>query len=319
MQKVFITGASGFAGSHLVDYLISQKKYELYGTYLTERSLINIKQNSNKINLFQLDLQDQNKTLEIIQKIKPDSIYHLAAFASVGQSLENPKEVIINNITAELNLLEAIKKSDFKDIKTLIVTSADIYGKVSVKDIPIDEETPLNPTSGYAVSKIAQDYLALQYYTTYDIPIVRVRPFNHFGPRQSSGFVIADFAKKIVEIENGLIPPILNVGNLDSRRDFTDVRDMVRGYQMLLEKGLPGEAYNIGSGRSYKISEILNILISNAKLPISINVDSSLFRQGEAQYRVCDSTKFKRLTGWESLISLSKSLKDTLDYWRAIV
>ncbi|GDX61740.1 GDP-mannose 4,6-dehydratase [Candidatus Levyibacteriota bacterium] len=319
MQKVFITGASGFAGSHLVDYLISQKKYELYGTYLTERSLINIKQNSNKINLFQLDLQDQNKTLEIIQKIKPDSIYHLAAFASVGQSLENPKEVIINNITAELNLLEAIKKSDFKDIKTLIVTSADIYGKVSVKDIPIDEETPLNPTSGYAVSKIAQDYLALQYYTTYDIPIVRVRPFNHFGPRQSSGFVIADFAKKIVEIENGLIPPILNVGNLDSRRDFTDVRDMVRGYQMLLEKGLPGEAYNIGSGRSYKISEILNILISNAKLPISINVDSSLFRQGEAQDRVCDSTKFKRLTGWESLISLSKSLKDTLDYWRAIV
>lgn len=199
------------------------------------------------------------------------------------------------------------------------MTSADIYGKVSVKDIPIDEETPLNPTSGYAVSKIAQDYLALQYYTTYDIPIVRVRPFNHFGPRQSSGFVIADFAKKIVEIENGLIPPILNVGNLDSRRDFTDVRDMVRGYQMLLEKGLPGEAYNIGSGRSYKISEILNILISNAKLPISINVDSSLFRQGEAQDRVCDSTKFKRLTGWESLISLSKSLKDTLDYWRAIV
>ena len=319
MQKVFITGASGFAGSHLVDYLISQKKYELYGTYLTERSLINIKQNSNKINLFQLDLQDQNKTLEIIQKIKPDSICHLAAFASVGQSLENLKELIINNITAELNLLEAIKKSDFKDIKTLIVTSADIYGKVSVKDIPIDEETPLNPTSGYAVSKIAQDYLALQYYTTYDIPIVRVRPFNHFGPRQSSGFVIADFAKKIVEIENGLIPPILNVGNLDSRRDFTDVRDMVRGYQMLLEKGLPGEAYNIGSGRSYKISEILNILISNAKLPISINVDSSLFRQGEAQDRVCDSTKFKRLTGWESLISLSKSLKDTLDYWRAIV
>ena len=182
----------------------------------------------------------------------------------------------------------------------------------------MDENTAFRPTNTYAVSKIAQDFLGLQYYISYRLKIIRVRPFNHIGPRQSAGFVVSDFAKKIADIEKGRMDPILRVGNLQAKRDFTDVRDMVRAYNFLIEKGEFGEVYNIGSGVSYSISEILDILLSFSKIKIKVEIDHSLLRPEDAQDRLCDNKKFVELTDWKPSIPIEKSLKDTLDYWRNI-
>jgi len=194
-----------------------------------------------------------------------------------------------------------------------------VYGKVSEKDLPIDEDTPFMPTNAYAVSKITQDFLGLQYVLSYKLQIVRVRPFNHFGPRQATGFVIADWCKKIAQIEKGEIPPVVKVGNLKAKRDFTDVRDMVEAYAILLEKGKTGEAYNIGSGKSLCIEDILKILLKEAKVKISVEKDDLLFRPVDSLERVCDNRKFVSLSGWQPKIAIEKTLKETLDYWRNIV
>lgn len=318
-KKVLITGISGFAGSHLAEFLIAQKKYEVSGTYLASASLINLAKIVKKLHLAKIDLTYQEEITSFVKKIKPDLVFHLAALPAVGESFDHPKETIINNVVAQLNLLEAIKKLGFLNCRILVVSSADIYGRVSKKDLAIDEKTSFYPTNTYAVSKIAQDFLGLQYFLSYKLKIIRARPFNHIGPRQSPGFVIADFAQKIAKIEKGKSEPVLRVGNLLSRRDFTDVRDMVRAYTLLIEKGILGEAYNIGSGVSYKISDMLEMLLSLAKVKITIKEDSLLFRPQDSPDRVCDNRKFVKLTNWKPEIPLSQTLKETLDYWRNIV
>lgn len=318
-KRVLITGISGFAGSHLAEFFIAQKKHEVSGTYLTSASLINLAKIVKKLNLVEVDLTHQEEITSFVKKIKPDLVFHLAALPAVGESFDRPGETIINNITAQLNLLEAIRKLGFLDCRILIVSSADIYGRVSKKDLAIDEKTSFYPTNTYAVSKIAQDFLGLQYFLSYKLKVIRVRPFNHIGPRQSPGFVIADFAQKIAKIEKGKSEPVLRVGNLVSRRDFTDVRDMVRAYTLLIEKGIIGEAYNIGSGVSHKISDMLKMLLSFTKVKIVVQEDSLLFRPQDSPYRVCDNRKFVKLTNWKPEIPLVQTLKDTLDYWRNIV
>lgn len=318
-KKVLITGISGFAGSHLAEFLIAQKKYEASGTYLTSASLINLAKIVKKLHLSKVDLTHQKEIISFVKKIKPDLIFHLAALPAVGESFDRPGETIINNIIAQLNLLEAIKKLGFLDCRILVVSSADIYGNVPRKDLAIDEEAGFYPTNTYAVSKIAQDFLGLQYFLSYKLKIIRARPFNHIGPRQSPGFVIADFAQKIAKIEKGNSEPVLRVGNLLSRRDFTDVRDMVRAYPLLIEKGILGEVYNIGSGVSHKISDMLDILLSFTKAKITIEEDPLLFRPQDSPDRVCDNRKFVKLTNWKPEVSLSQTLKETLDYWRNIV
>lgn len=317
--KVLITGATGFAGSHLIEQVFARSKYVMYGTYLVDNSLKNIGKFVKDITLIKVNLLDKEKTFKLISSCKPDLLFHLAAMPAVGGSYENPSETIVNNIMSELNILESVKKAKLKECKILIVSSADVYGKVSKDDLPIDEETPFMPTNSYAVSKIAQDYLGLQYFLSYNLKIIRVRPFNHVGPRQSEGFVVADFAKRIAEIEKRKKDPILRVGNLEARRDFTDVRDMVYAYSLLIEKGKIGEVYNIGSGISYKIKDILDMLITLAKVPIRVKIDNSLLRPEDVLERVCDNRKFKELTNWSPSISIHQTLKDTLDYWRNIV
>lgn len=319
MNNILITGISGFAGSFLSEYLISQNKGKIFGTYLEETSLKNIESLKTKVNLFKLNLIDEKKVLDIVNQIKPDLIFHLAALTSPKASFDNPFETIQNNVKGELNLLEAVRKLNLLNTRILITSSAEIYGVVKRKDLPIDEETPLMPTSPYAVSKITQDFLALQYFLSYKIKIIRVRPFNHVGPRQAPDFVVSSFAKKIAEIEKNKADNVLSVGNLDSKRDFTDVRDMVRAYSILIEKGREGDAYNIGSGRSYEISEILNKMLSLAKTKIKVKVDESLLRPSDNPDLVCDRTKFTNLTGWEPKIPIDKTLRDTLDYWRNII
>lgn len=315
MKKAFITGISGFAGSHLAEQLL-EKGYQVAGTYLSEESL-ELLPNKDKINLHKLNLLEENKTEEIIEKERPDFLFHLAALISPKASFDNPKETFVNNICAEINILEAVKKLAF-ETKILIVSSGEIYGLVSKEDLPIDEQTPFNPTNPYAVSKLAQDFLGLQYHLSYKLNIIRVRPFNHAGPRQSPSFVISAFAKGIAEIEKGK-KKVLPVGNIKSKRDFSDVRDMVKAYVLAVEKGQIGEVYNLGGGKSYVISQILEMLKGMSSSRIEVSEDPSLMAPADNPELICDYSKFERETGWKPQIPIEKTLSDTLDYWRSAV
>lgn len=319
MKNILITGISGFAGSFLAEYLISQNKGKISGTYLEEAGLPSIGNLTAKVDLFKLNLTNEKKVFDIVKETKPDFIYHLAALTSPKASFDNPFEAIQNNVKAQLNLLEAVRKLDLLNTRILIASSAEVYGIVEKKDLPIDEGTKLMPASPYAVSKITQDFLALQYFLSYGMKIIRIRPFNHIGPRQKSYFVVSAFAKKIAEIERGKIDNTLSVGNLDSKRDFTDVRDMVVAYSLAIEKCRWGEVYNIGSGSSYAISEILDKMLSLSKVKIKVKVDESLLRPSDNPDLLCNRSKFTSLTGWKPEILIDKTLKDTLDYWRNII
>lgn len=321
MKKVLVTGVSGFAGTHLAEYLSLSGNFHISGTYLDEQSLGNLSKLQDKTRLFKVDLIDKAKTSGIIKSIKPDIVYHLAALTSPAQSFKDPSVTIANNVTAQVNILEALKDEKLLNTKILIVSSADVYGMVAPEDLPIDEETPLNPVSPYAVSKIAQDFLGLQYFLAHKLQVVRVRPFNHIGPMQAPSFVVSTFAKKIAEIEKGKgeFGNVLKVGNLEAKRDFSDVRDVVIAYSLLIEKGVPGDVYNVGSGMSFKISDILGKLISFSTADIKVEIDPLLLRPIDEPNLVCDNEKIKKTTGWEPKIPIDKSLKDTLDYWRDIL
>lgn len=319
MKKILITGISGFAGSFLAEYLASQRNIEIYGTYLADASLEYLKNIRSKIFVGKVDLIQKNRVADFIRKVKPDFIYHLAALSSPADSFKNPEETIVNNIVAQLNLFEAVRDIGLIHARILVISSGDSYGIVNIDDLPIDENTPFMPVSPYAVSKITQDYLALQYHLSYRLQVIRARPFNHIGPRQSPNFVVASFAKRIAEIERGIIKPVLRVGNLETKRDFTDVRDMVRAYVLILEKGKIGDVYNIGSGKAYEISQIVDKLLSFAKKKIEIKVDKSLLRPNDTPVLLCDNRKFKKVTNWEPQMPLDITLQDTLDYWRNLV
>lgn len=311
MKKVLITGIGGFAGSHLCDFLLTKKDLTVFGTDLRK----NGPAQTPKALVYTVDLTDYHVVTKIIAEIKPDYIFHLAALTSPAKSFSHPFDTLENNIKAEINLLEAVKNEKLK-ARILIIGSADEYGLVKPEENPVGENQPLQPTSPYAVSKIAQDFLALQYALAYKMDIVRVRPFNHIGPRQNPGFVVCAFAKQIAEIEKGKKKPVISVGNLSAIRDFTDVHDMVEAYYLTLLKGKTGEVYNLGSGRGYKMKEILNLLLSHASKKITIRIDQSLLRPIDDPILVCDASKFYKLTGWSPKIALKDTLKSVLEYWR---
>lgn len=313
MKKVLITGATGFVGKHLTDYLFQKSELELYGTSLSESD------KNEKIHIKKIDLTDLNQVKNLINEIKPDYVYNLAALTSPAESFKNPAPVVLSNIGIQINLLNALKDAGLMDTRTLIVSSSEVYGMVEEKDLPIDEETPMRPVSPYAVSKIAQDFMGLQYNLSYKMDIVRVRPFNHTGPGQTPVFVIPAFAKQIAQIEKGIQEAVISVGNLSSKRDFTDVRDIVQGYQLLTEKGVGGEAYNIGSGKSVAIKYLLDTLLSMSKESIEVRQDPERLLPVEIPSVYCDNSKINSLTGWKPEISIEKTLKDTLDYWRSVV
>ncbi len=319
MNKTLITGITGFAGSYLAEYLVSTGQYDVSGTYLFDDSLVNVDKIKNKLNLIKADLSSEKKVFNIVKETSPQIIFHLAALTSTADSFRIPAETLTNNISLQVNLFEAVRKYNLLDTKILIVSSADIYGLVSKENLPIDEQTPLTPTNPYSVSKIAQDFLGLTYFLSYKLKAIRVRPFNHIGPRQSPQFVVSSFAKQIAEIEKGKREPILRVGNLGTKRDFTNVKDIVYAYTLAIEKGKDGEVYNIGTGISYKISDILDKLISFSSSKIGIEEEKALFRPTDNPDLVCNANKFKKLTGWKPKISIDTTLKDTLDYWRHII
>jgi len=260
-------------------------------------------------------LMDLQALKELFAEIKPDYIFHLAAQAFVPASWADPWSTLENNIRGQLNvLLAAIDLGTHPRI--LVVGSADEYGIVAPKELPIRETNALRPNSPYAVSKVAQDMLGYQYYASHKLPVVRVRPFNHIGPGQSPAFVASAFAKQVAEAEAGLREPVVRVGNLDARRDFSDVRDIVRGYYLAISKGEPGQVYNLGAECSYAIRELLDGLISLSRISLTVELDPARLRPSDVPEIVADCSKFRAQTGWQAQIPLERSLSDILNYWR---
>lgn len=313
MKKALITGISGFVGSHLTELLIS-KDFAVYGVAHPDHGTTNIDNLIKDIVLYRGDLQEKIFVNKILQANNFDYIFHLAAYPSPPQSFVDPKGTIENNLFSQLNLLEAAVKSK-SAAKILIIGSSDEYGNVEKKYLPVSENTPLAPTTPYAVSKIAQDFLGLQYFLHYKLNIIRVRPFNHIGPRQSTSFVVPAFASQIAQLEK-IGGGQIKTGNLESSRDFTDVRDMTRAYLLALEKGKVGEVYNLGSSHSYKIADILKRLLSISKVEIEVKTEKTLLRSQDTENVYCDFTKFKKYTGWQPTIPIDKTLFDTIEYER---
>lgn len=311
--KALITGVSGFVGSHLAEYLLEATDWDVAGTVFGPYG--NIAGLCSQLELYPAELSRLDVMTFILEQAQPDIVFHLAAQPLVSASRHDPWGTLETNIRMQLNVLEGVARVK-PDCRVLVVGSSEEYGLVGPEALPIDEDTPLCPMSPYALSKVAQDLMGLQYHLTHKLHVVRVRPFNHIGPRQGVGFVAPDFASQIAAAELGLQPPTIKVGNLDARRDFSDVRDVVQAYVMLITEGEPGQVYNIGAGESHAIQELLDTLLDKSRVPIEVQQDPQRMRPSEVPDAVCDASRIRERTGWQATISFEQSLQDILDYWR---
>jgi GDP-4-dehydro-6-deoxy-D-mannose reductase len=315
-MKVLVTGITGFAGSHLVDYLLTLPGVEVMGILRWRSRTENIEHFRDKVRLIECDLRDASSVRDVMEQLRPDRIFHLAAQSFVPTSWTAPTESLVTNIIGQLNIFEAVKKLHIMP-RIQLACSSEQYGMVFENELPIRETNPMRPLSPYAVSKVGQDMLGYQYWMSYQLPVIRTRGFNHEGPRRGPVFVCSDFAKQIADIERGLKPPVIRVGNLEARRDFSDVRDVVRAYWLSLEKGQPGECYNICSGRAWTIREMLDMLLGMTKAKVTIEQDATRMRPSDVPVLLGDASKFRKATGWEPTIPFEQTLRDLLDYWRA--
>jgi GDP-4-dehydro-6-deoxy-D-mannose reductase len=308
-MRVLITGIGGFVGQHLLRHLTSaQPNAELHGVVLRPEDGAHLAAVCHAV-----DLAAEDQVHALIARLRPARIYHLAAQASPRQSFTAPWDTLANNIRGQLNLILACLAADVRP-RMLVVSSAEIYGPGDGS--AITEDAPLCPSSPYGVSKVAQDLLGLQYHLSHDLPLMRARPFNHFGPGQREGFVAPDFAMQVARIEAGLQAPVLEVGNLAARRDFTDVRDIVRAYHLLLEQGEPGTAYNIASGTAHSVQEILDTLISFSRASITVRADPARFLPVDVPVRLGSAERLRAATGWQPQIPFEQTLRDLLDECR---
>jgi len=314
-MRVLVTGITGFAGSHLVDYLLTLPGVEVIGIQRWRSRTENIEHFLDRVRMFECDLRDASSVRDVLEEVKPERIFHLAAQSFVPTSWTAPTESLTTNILGQLNIFEAVKKLHIKPL-IQIACSSEEYGLVHETELPIRETNPLRPLSPYAVSKVGQDMLGFQYWMSYRMPVVRTRGFNHEGPRRGPVFVCSDFAKQIADIERGRREPVIRVGNLEARRDFTDVRDVARGYWLSLEKGEPGEVYNICSGRAWVIRDMLDQLLSLSKVKVKVEPESSRMRPSDVPVLLGDASKFRKATGWEPEIPFEQTLRDLLDFWR---
>lgn len=313
-MKGLITGVSGFVGSHLAEFLLANTDWQIAGTVFGPYG--NIADLCGRLELYPAELSRLDVVTFILEQARPDVIFHLAAQPLVGVSRQDPWGTLETNIRVQLNILEGVAQVR-PECRVLVVGSSEEYGLVSPDRLPVNEDTPFCPLNAYALSKIAQDLLGLQYYLTHRLFVVRVRPFNHTGPRQRLGFVAPDLARQIAAAELGLQPPTIEVGNLTSRRDFSDVRDVVRAYYLAITRGEPGQVYNVGSGRSHSIQEVLDTLLSFSRVPIEVVQDPNRMRPSEVPEITCDAARLRAQTGWQPQIPFEQSLRDVLDYWRA--
>ena len=314
-MRVLITGLTGFVGSHLADYLVSRGDVELFGTHRWRSRMDNIEHLRGRITLVECDLRDPTAARRALAAVRPHRVFHLAAQSYVPTSWLMPAETLLPNVQAQLNVFEAVRDLGLPT-QIHIAGSSEEYGLVQPDEVPIREENPLRPLSPYAVSKVAQDLLAYQYWRSYGLHTVRTRGFNHSGPRRGEVFVTSNFARQIAEIEKGLRGPVIHVGNLESVRDFTDVRDMVRAYWLALEHGEPGAVYNICSGKGYPIRQVLETLLGLAQVTVEIREDPERMRPSDVPVLVGDCSRFRRITGWAPTIPFDTTLADVLGYWR---
>ncbi len=313
-MRVLITGAGGFVGNHLITHLReADPDADIHGTVRTTRPL-----DTTGTTFHTLDLRAPDAVEDLISTIQPDHIYHMAAQTFVPRSFEAPWETLETNIRSQVNLIQACLKHDLKP-RILVVASAEIYGVVTPEDLPIVEDRPLAPSSPYGVSKVAQDVLGAQYFRSHELPIMRARPFNHFGPGQNERFVAPAFASQIARIEAGEQAPKIRVGDLSAKRDFTDVRDIVRAYGLIMEKGTPGEAYNVASGQARSIQELLDTLIRLAGVDITVEVDESRLRPVNIPELTGSIARLQAATGWAPERSFEDTLLDVLNDCRARV
>jgi GDP-4-dehydro-6-deoxy-D-mannose reductase len=314
--KCLVTGITGFAGSHLAEYLLSRGDCEVHGTMRWRSRMENISHLGNRITTHVCDIRDATAMYELIRDLKPDRIYHLAAQSFVPMSWTAPAETMTTNVLGQINIFEAIRAVGCPT-RVQIACSSEEYGMVLPEEAPIKETNPLRPLSPYAVSKVAQDLMGYQYHQSYGMHTIRTRGFNHTGPRRGDVFVTSNFAKQIVDIEKGKKEPVIHVGNLEAVRDFTDVRDTVVAYYLALEKGKPGDVYNVATGKGYKIREMLDILLSYSKIKIETRQDPKRMRPSDVELLLGDATKLRTETGWEPKYKFEQTMKDLLDYWRS--
>jgi GDP-4-dehydro-6-deoxy-D-mannose reductase len=305
-MRVLITGITGFVGSHLAEYALD-KGVEVIGTVRARSRLDHIEGVRPRLRLVESDLRDASSVRCLLHDIRPNWIVHLAAQSYVHASFNAPSECLQTNIACQMNLLEGLRVEGLAP-RFLAVGSSEEYGFVEEHETPILETHPLRPLSPYAVSKAAQDMLGYQYWKSYAIPIIRTRAFNHSGPRRGEVFATSTFARQVAEIE---------VGNLDPRRDFSDERDIVRGYWSLMERGTPGDVYNLCSGQAWAIREVLDFLLAASKTPdVKIEPRADRLRPADVPLLVGDAGKILRTTGWKTEIRFEDTLRDLLDYWR---
>jgi GDP-4-dehydro-6-deoxy-D-mannose reductase len=311
--KALITGISGFVGSHLAEYLLARTDWRVAGTvYGPYRNISEIR---DRLELYPAELSRLPVVEFILDQARPDVIFHLAAIAATGLSWRDPATTLHVNVGMQANILQAVVNLSL-DSRVLVIGSSEEYGAALASQAPIDEDTPFRPLNPYAVSKVAQDMLGLQYHLSHGLDTVRVRPFNHIGPRQGLGFVVPDFASQVARIEAGLSDPVMRVGNLEAQRDFTDVRDVVRAYHQLALSGQSGEVYHVGSGRAHAVQEILDSFLSQSTVPIRVEPDPERVRPSDIPSIVCDYGRLHACTGWEPTIPFAQSLAQVLDDWR---
>jgi len=323
-MNVLITGVLGMVGSHMVDFLLEKTSVKIYGFCRWNESMDNIEHlteiinNSDRIKLIYGDLNDFSSIVNAIDISKPDYVFHLGAQSYPQTSFDAPIETLQTNILGTANLLEALRKSAYKNAIIHVCASSEVFGRVPKEKLPIDEECTFHPASPYAISKVGTDLVGRYYAEAYGMTIMTTRMFTHTGPRRGDVFSESTFAKQIAMIEAGLQEPKIYVGNLESLRTYADVRDAVNAYYTLVTVNpTGGEYYNIGGTYTCKIADMLNYLISQSTVKnIEIVTDPERLRPIDADLQVPNCDKFKKHTGWESKISFEQTMNDLLDYWR---
>ena len=308
-MKAFITGAAGFVGSFLIDALL-RENYEVFAAKLPNESI-----RQDKCKILDLDILDSGRVNTVIREVRPDVIFHLAAQSSVKLSKEKPALTIDVNINGTANLLEALNSLDYKP-RVLLIGSSEEYGSVLESDNPLNEQMRTHPESIYAATKAYQTMLGKVCADTFGLDIVMVRAFNHTGPGQSETFVVSDFCKQAAEIEAGIRETVIYTGNLSVKRDFTDVRDVVKAYISLVNKGEKGEVYNVGSGKAVEISKILEMIVNSSIVKIKTEIDRTKLRPVDAPIIEADTQKIRECTGWVPEIALEVTVAQTLQFWR---
>lgn len=310
LMKALIIGAAGFVGSYLIQHIKDDLHWEVIATKLPQEAI-----KIEDIEIYNLDILKKDNILPLLQSIHPDMILHLAAQSSVGVSWKNPALTIDINIKGSIYVLDAIRELDYKP-RVLLIGSGEEYGHILPTETPIREETILRPGNIYAATKACQNMLGKIYADAYQMDIISVRAFNHIGPNQAPIFVVSDFCKQVAEIEVGQKEPVIYVGNLSVARDFTDVRDVVRAYGLLLQHGIAGETYNVGSGHAIKIEDILHQILLQSKVTIQVEVDAAKLRPVDVPIIEADTTKLYQCTKWKPEISIDETISDVLEYWR---